>query len=48
MKSSFLAIHSRVIDTCTHVDPVSGETVPYCDTDTKSDDYDKSPAYQPK
>jgi hypothetical protein len=48
MKSAFLDFDSTVIDTCTHTDPATGETVPYCDTDSKGADLDKSPTYQPK
>ena len=48
MKSYFLAYRSSVVDTCTHTDPATGLTVPYCDTDTKSNDLDKSPTYDPK
>jgi hypothetical protein len=48
MKSYFLAYRSSVVDTCTHVDPATGLTVPYCDTDSKSNDLDKSPTYDPK
>jgi hypothetical protein len=48
MKSAFLSFDSTVIDTCTHVDPATGQSVPYCDTDSHSDDLDKSPTYQPK
>jgi hypothetical protein len=48
MKSAFLSYDSTVIDTCTHVDPATGQTVPYCDTDSKGADLDKSPTYDPK
>ena len=43
MKSAFLSSDSTVVDTCTHVDPASGERVPYCDTDSKGADLDKDP-----
>jgi hypothetical protein len=48
MKSAFLDFDSTVVDTCTHTDPATGQTVPYCDTDSKGADLDKSPTYQPK